>query len=144
MGTPFGGELIELGFPARLRRPPGSGEKLFVFEAMECGIERPLLDLQCLARHLLDSLRDGISVNGAKRNNPHDEEIEGALGEIESAFSLHAYNFYIYTRTCRRSRHLGFTDAARRGSMPSANVKHRDDCEARSAEQLTDSVAEIP
>jgi hypothetical protein len=45
---------------------------------------------------LLNPLGDGITVNGAKRNHPHDEEIEGTLREIESVFSLHAYGFYIY------------------------------------------------
>jgi hypothetical protein len=54
------------------------------------------LDLQGLARHLLNPLRDGVTVNGAKRNNPHDQEIESTLREIESVFSLHAYCFYIY------------------------------------------------
>jgi hypothetical protein len=35
-------------------------------------------------------------VNGAKRDYPHDEEIERALREIESVFSFHhASHFYI-------------------------------------------------
>ena len=45
-------------------------EKLFVFEAMECGIERSLLNLECVARDLLNSLRDGITMNGPKSNAP--------------------------------------------------------------------------
>jgi hypothetical protein len=63
---------------------------------MERRIKRSLLDLQGLARHLLNPLRKGIAVNGTKRNNPHDEEIEGTLREIESVFGLHTYRFYIY------------------------------------------------
>src|SRR5262249_17448294 len=51
-------------------------------------------------------LRDGVAVDRTKRNNPHDEEIEGTLWEIELVFSLHAYAFYIYLQTCRRSRHI--------------------------------------
>jgi hypothetical protein len=62
---------------------------------MESGIERALLDLQSLAGHLLNPLCDGITVNGAQRNNPHDEEIERTLREIESVFRLHAFGFYI-------------------------------------------------
>jgi hypothetical protein len=36
-------------------------------------------------------------MNGAKRDNPHSEEIERALREIESVFSLHTLCFYIYS-----------------------------------------------
>jgi hypothetical protein len=36
-------------------------------------------------------------VNGAKRDDPHDEEIEGTLREIEFICGRHAYGFYIYT-----------------------------------------------
>src|ERR1700722_8505720 len=42
----------------------------------------------------------------AMRNNPHDQEIEGTLREIEFVCGTHTCNFYIYTRTCRRSRYL--------------------------------------
>jgi hypothetical protein len=61
------------------------------------GIQRALLHLQGFARHLLNSLRDGIAVNRAKRHNPHDEEIESSLREIKSVRSLHTYGFYMYT-----------------------------------------------
>ena len=44
----------------------------------------------------MNSLRKGIAVNGTKRNNPHDEEVESTLREIESVYSLHTYGFYIY------------------------------------------------
>src|ERR1700761_7382455 len=101
-----GRELIELRVTACLRRLPVGDEQFFVFEAMESGVKRSLLDLQGIARHLLNPLRDGIAVNGAKRNYPHDEEIEGTLREIEFVFRLHAYGFYIYALTCRRSRCL--------------------------------------
>src|SRR5580704_4024588 len=97
MGSPLGGELIELGFPASLRRLPVRGEKLLVLKPMKSGIERSLLDLQSLPRHLLNPLRDGVAMNGAKRNHPHDEEIEGSLRKIDSVFSLHTCGFYIYT-----------------------------------------------
>jgi hypothetical protein len=52
-----------------------------------------------------ESLRDGIAVNGAKRDDPHDEEIERTLREIKVVFSLHTFGFYIYIQTCRRSRY---------------------------------------
>jgi hypothetical protein len=70
----------------RLR--PSRDEQLLIFEAMERGIEGSLLDLECLARDLLDSLRDGIAVNWSKRNDPHDEEIECALRKVKTVVCL--------------------------------------------------------
>jgi hypothetical protein len=64
---------------------------------MKGRIERSLLHLQSLAGHLLNFLCDRIAVNGAERNNPHDEEIEGTLREVELACGAHTYDFYIYT-----------------------------------------------
>jgi hypothetical protein len=65
-----------------------------------------LLDLECVARDLLDSLRDGIAVNGSKRNDPHDEKVERVLRKVKPVVCfLHAYGFYIYIARCRRSRY---------------------------------------
>jgi hypothetical protein len=37
-------------------------------------------------------------VNGSKRNDPHDEEVECALREVKPVvYFLHAYGFYLYT-----------------------------------------------
>src|SRR5271156_2739035 len=96
MSSSLGSELVELGFPASLGGLPARAEQLFIFEAMERGIEGSLLDLEGVARDLLDSLRDGIAVNGSKRNNPHDEKVERALREVKPVVCfLHAYDFYI-------------------------------------------------
>jgi hypothetical protein len=51
-------------------------------------------------------------VNRAKRNHPHDEQIEGSLGKIKFACGLHAYAFYIYSSTCRRSRYQKYGSVA--------------------------------
>ncbi len=83
------------------------------FETMERRIKRSLLYLQCLARHLLDPLRDGVAVNWAKRNDPHDEQIEGTLGEVKPVFSLHAYSFYIHSG---RVEGQGISEAPKRSS----------------------------
>ena len=99
MSSSLGSELVELGFPASLGGLPARAEQLFVFEAMERGIEGSLLDLECVARDLLDSLSDGIAVNGSKSNDPHDEKVERALRKVEPVVSfLHAYGFYLYIR----------------------------------------------
>src|SRR5258708_2657950 len=81
---------------------------------MERGIERSLLDLECFARDLLDSLRDGIAVNGSKSNDPHDEKVERALRKVKPVVcSLHTYRFYIYIARCRRSRYISRVNAQR-------------------------------
>src|SRR3984957_14390610 len=114
MSSSLGRELVELGFPAGLGGLPASAEQFFIFEAMERGIEGSLLDLECLARDLLDSLRDGIAVNGSKRNNPHDEKVERALRKIKPVVCLlHAYCFYIYIARCRRSSYICRVNARR-------------------------------
>jgi hypothetical protein len=95
MGSAPGGKLVKLGFPAGLSWLPFGRKELFVLEAMKRGVERSLLDLQSLAGHLLNPLCDGITMNGAKRDDPHDEEIECTLREIESIFGFHTYAFYI-------------------------------------------------
>src|ERR1700722_11015957 len=114
MSSSLGRELVELGFPAGLGGLPASAEQLFIFEAMERGIEGSLLDPECVARDLLDSLRDGIAVNGSKRNDPHDEKVERALRKVKAvACFLHAYCFYIYSARCRRSRYIRCVNAQR-------------------------------
>src|SRR5579864_6194901 len=113
MCSTFCREFIEFSFTASFRRLPFGGEQLFVFESMKSGIERSLLDLQSLARNLLNSLRDGVAMDGAERSNPQDEEIESSLREIKFVFSLHALTFYIYMPICRRSRYeMGNTGTA--------------------------------
>ena len=48
-------------------------------------------------------------MDGSKSDNAEDKEVEGALRKVEFFFFLHAYCFYIYTSTCRRSRAYRFT-----------------------------------
>jgi hypothetical protein len=123
-----GSELIELGLAARVGGLPASAEQFFIFEAMECGIEGSLLDLEGVAGDLLDSLRDGVAVNGPERNDPHDEKVEGALRKVEPVVRvLHAYDFYIYNASCRRSRYtlMGEMKRATRGRISGAAGRQR-------------------
>jgi hypothetical protein len=62
------------------------------------------LHLQSIARYLLDTLRNGITVDGSKRDHSQDQEVEGSLGKIEFRRWFHAYRFYIYTSICRSAR----------------------------------------
>jgi hypothetical protein len=54
-----------------------------LFEALECGIERPVLDEQFAPRGLLDRARDALAVFGAEDQRPEDEQVERALQEVE-------------------------------------------------------------
>lgn len=56
---------------------------------MQCGIERALLNLQGLARDLLDALRDRPPMFGFKRYSLEDQEVEGALDEIGGFRHMH-------------------------------------------------------
>jgi hypothetical protein len=76
-------------------------------QAMQRGVERTLLNLQRIARYLLDALRNGIAVDGAERDHSQDQEVEGSLGEIELRGCIHAYCFYIYASMCRSARCCG-------------------------------------
>ena len=49
-------------------------------------------------RHLLDSLRDCVAVNGPQGDDPQNQEVESPLREIELCRVSHTYGFYIYTR----------------------------------------------
>jgi hypothetical protein len=73
-------------------------------QAMQRGVERTLLHLQRTARYLLDALRNGIAVNGAKRDHSQDQQVEGSLGKIELGRGFHAYCFSIYASMCRSAR----------------------------------------
>jgi hypothetical protein len=43
-------------------------------------------------------------VNRPERDDPKNEQIQRTLGKIEFGWSRHAYDFYIYTVTCRSAR----------------------------------------
>jgi len=66
-------------------------------------------------------------MDGAKRNNPHDEKIERTLRKITSVCGVHTYGFYIYTPT--RVEDQGIPnysvvepDSPDAGRLPSANL----------------------
>jgi len=53
-----------------------------VLQAVQCGIERALLNLQQFVGDLLDSLGHGLAVHRLERDRPHDEEIERTLYQV--------------------------------------------------------------
>ena len=97
--TAFGGEAVEFRVAAGVGCAPLGGKVASVFEPVQRGIKRPLLDLQHIARDLLDALGDGVAVNGPRRGDFEDEQIEGALRQVGLGLR-HTLCFYIYHTRC--------------------------------------------
>ena len=53
-----------------------------LFELVERGVERALADLQDVARHLPDALRDRPAVHRLERDDLQDQQVQRALHEI--------------------------------------------------------------
>src|SRR6202035_5789349 len=71
----FSREGIELRVAAGVGLRPLGGEQTAIFEPMERGIQRPLGDLDDVARYLLKPLCDGVAVNRAKRDEFQDQQV---------------------------------------------------------------------
>src|SRR6266446_788596 len=84
-----GGEVVILGAAIVFGGAPAGFDPAATFEAMQRGIEGALLNLQNVLGGLLDALGDGPAVLRLESKGFEDEEIEGALGEIEF-FGRHA------------------------------------------------------
>src|SRR5579863_3676570 len=95
VGPAGGSEPIEFRLPAGLRLCPVRGEQLLVFQPMQRGVERTLLDLESFTRDLLDLLGDGVPVDRPVRNDPENQKIERALRELGFGCGLHTCSFYI-------------------------------------------------
>src|SRR5215472_14942093 len=65
-----------------VRRTPLGLDQSLALEAIERGIQRTLLNLQHLLRHLLNALRDSPAVIGLKSQRFQNQKIEGALQHI--------------------------------------------------------------
>src|SRR4030095_13986643 len=96
--TALARELVELRFPSRIGGFPIGFEQTTVLEAAQRGIERALLHLHDVARHLLQALRNRVAVNRPKRDYFEDEEIERALRQIGLESHYHTSSFYTLTR----------------------------------------------
>jgi hypothetical protein len=83
---PFFGERVELDLSAGIGFLPFGLKPAIVFEAVERGIERALVDLEEFFRNLLKPLRDGIAVAGAQGDNLQDQHIESAAEKFLFAF----------------------------------------------------------
>src|ERR1700735_4643500 len=95
---------VKLCVTASLGRTPFGDQKTLVFQAMKCGVQRALLDLQRIFRDHLDALRNRISVNRSERDDTKNEQVQRSLGKVKFGWSRHTCFFYIYTTMCRRER----------------------------------------
>jgi hypothetical protein len=71
-------ESVELGPAVVVGGAPLRLEKAPMFEAVERGVERSLLDSEGLPAHLLDPQEDPVPVLGTERCGLEDEEVEGS------------------------------------------------------------------
>jgi hypothetical protein len=55
-----------------------------MFESMQRGIERSLVNLTHVFRNLLDALRDGPAMHGSKSKSSQNQQIERAMKDIET------------------------------------------------------------
>src|ERR1017187_953739 len=75
-------QRIEFCFAAGFGFAPLGLQPSALFEAVEGGIERPLLHLQDVARDLLDALRDAVPMRRFERHDFQDQHVEGALQQV--------------------------------------------------------------
>ena len=75
-------QAVVLGLAVVLRRVPFRIDPSLLLEAMECRIERPLIDAQDVLRDLLDAQRDSPAVHRLERQGLQDEHVERSLQEI--------------------------------------------------------------
>src|SRR3954466_9395244 len=98
-------ELVELRAPVIVGRAPLRADPSLAFETMQCRVQRPLRDLECLAGHLVNSLGDRPAMLRRERERFEDQEVERSLRQIESIGHGFPLCFYktIYS-TCRSAR----------------------------------------
>src|SRR6266850_2804214 len=83
-------QRVVLGFAVVLRRTPFGGDPSPLFQAQQCRIERALVELKQIFRHLLDALRDAIAVQRPKRfESLQNNQVERALQHFASRRSHH-------------------------------------------------------
>jgi hypothetical protein len=62
---------------------------------MQRGVKRTLRDLHLIARDLLQSLCNCVTVNGTQRDNLEDQQVQSALREIKPLIHRHTSTFCI-------------------------------------------------
>ena len=95
------------------RCTPERNDQSLIFEAVEGGIERAVLDLQNVTRRLLDRMRDRVAVRRRRANGPQNKHVQRPLHHIAGLlvfrFSRHMPRKLtpednLWERDCRKYR----------------------------------------
>src|ERR1035438_1919151 len=73
--TPSRRELVELGAPVVVRRPPLALEQTLVLQTEQSGIQRALLDVERASGDLLDAQQHAIAMTRPERNGLQDQQV---------------------------------------------------------------------
>src|SRR5262249_41610607 len=76
-------ETVVLRFPVILRFSPLGGDETLMFETVQGGVQRSLLDLQRISRQLLNAQQDAVPVQGTEGNCLENQEVERALQQFD-------------------------------------------------------------
>src|ERR1019366_617264 len=76
---PLARPTIEFGLTPGLGGLPIGSQPAAIFQPVQRRVERALRNLDHIARHLLQALRDGVPVYRAQGGNGHDQQVQGAL-----------------------------------------------------------------
>ena len=82
------GQAVELRAAVVVRRAPLGLQQAAHFEPVQRRIQRALLDLQHVARRLLDELRDRVAVHRAAADRLQDQHVERARQERRFVFGV--------------------------------------------------------
>src|SRR5688500_5753357 len=77
-------QRVELCVAPRLRLMPFGGQPAALLEAMQCVVERSLVDTNSLARDDREMLRDGVAMGRSGRQRLQDQHVECPLRNRET------------------------------------------------------------
>ena len=77
-------QSIIFGFALVVGFAPLAGDEALVFQAVERGVERTLLDFEAVAGDLLDAEENAVSVQWAEGDGLEDQKVERALQKIDA------------------------------------------------------------
>src|SRR5204863_4932369 len=83
------GQPVELRPALVLGLAPFRGDEALMLQPVQRRVQGALLDLEVVARDLLDAQQDAVAVLGTERNRFEDEQVERALEELGGRHPRH-------------------------------------------------------
>src|SRR5215469_1700297 len=77
------GQVVVLRFPLVVRLAPLAPDPALILQAVQCRIERALLDFQPVLRNLLDTQQNSVSVQWPERDGFQDQHVERSLQKLQ-------------------------------------------------------------